>query len=224
MTNFRANRKFRPQAYKENDSLGKNTIIDYLKNNGHKIVDIRENYSFDIKSIKNGNIYYSEVEMKNQWKGDWNTNWKEIRIPYRKYRLINKYKKVEADNVISAETSAITRAVSKLNDESNGELGTATTLTQAKENTQGEKRLINELVELEKATLKMIDLIAKSPNTKSRETLLRVYVHIVNKLQSKDFGQYLKVHSKANVEFSPRVKGRPFDTSMGDFNKYLKQA
>ena len=70
MTNFRANRKFRPQAYKENDSLGKNTIIDYLKNNGHKIVDIRENYSFDIKSIKNGNIYYSEVEMKNQWKED----------------------------------------------------------------------------------------------------------------------------------------------------------
>ena len=133
-------------------------------------------------------------------------------------------KKVEADNVKSAETSAITMAVSKLNDESNGHLGTATTLTQAKENTQGEKRLINELVELEKATIKMIDLIAKSPNTKSRETLLRVYVHIVNKLQSKDFGQYLKVHSKANVEFSPRVKGRPFDTSMGDFNKYLKQA
>ena len=28
--------------------------------------------------------------MKNQWKGDWNTNWKEIRIPYRKHKLINK--------------------------------------------------------------------------------------------------------------------------------------
>jgi hypothetical protein len=43
-------------------------------------------------------MYYSEVEMKNQWIGDWNPKWKEIRIPYRKYRLINKYKKVEADN------------------------------------------------------------------------------------------------------------------------------
>lgn len=100
MTNFRANRKFRPQAYKENDSLGKNTIIDYLKNNGHKIVDIRENYSFDIKSIKNGNIYYSEVEMKNQWKGDWNTNWKEIRIPYRKHKLLKEFKNISEDETV----------------------------------------------------------------------------------------------------------------------------
>ena len=99
MTNFRANRRFRPQAYKENDSLGKDTIINYLKNNGHIIVDIRENYSFDIESIKNDNIYYSEVEMKNQWKGDWNTNWKEIRIPYRKHKLLDKFKNISDDKI-----------------------------------------------------------------------------------------------------------------------------
>ena len=45
-------------------------------------------------------MYYSEVEMKNQWTGDWNPKWKEIRIPYRKYRLINKYKKVEVTILI----------------------------------------------------------------------------------------------------------------------------
>jgi hypothetical protein len=36
--------------------------------------------------------------MKNQWTGDWNPKWEEIRIPYRKYRLINKYKNVESNN------------------------------------------------------------------------------------------------------------------------------
>ena len=100
MTNFRANRKFRPQAYKENDSLGKNTIIDYLKNNGHTILDREENYSFDIKSEKDGNQYFSEVEMKNQWTGDWNPSWTDIRIPYRKHKLINKYTQVHIHTYI----------------------------------------------------------------------------------------------------------------------------
>ena len=74
------NRRFRPSSYRKNDSLAKETIIAYLEDNGHTILDSEETYSFDIKSEKNGNIYYSEVEMKNQWKGDWNTSWKEIRI------------------------------------------------------------------------------------------------------------------------------------------------
>ena len=97
MTNFRANRRFRPEAYNQNDNLGKNTIINYLKNNGHTILDREENYSFDIKSEKDGNQYFSEVEMKNQWRGDWNTSWKEIRIPYRKHKLLDKFKKISND-------------------------------------------------------------------------------------------------------------------------------
>ena len=71
--------------------MAKNIVIKYLKGNGHINFDDKENYSFDIKSEKNGHIYYSEVEMKNQWRGDWNTSWKEIRIPYRKFKLINKF-------------------------------------------------------------------------------------------------------------------------------------
>ena len=35
--------------------------------------------------------------MKNQWKGDWNTNWLDVRVPYRKHRLINKYEQVQND-------------------------------------------------------------------------------------------------------------------------------
>ena len=91
-------RRFQPQSYAENDSKAKTTITNYLESHGHTILDTEEDFSFDIKSEKNGGMYYSEVEMKNQWTGDWNPKWKEIRIPYRKYRLINKYKKVESDN------------------------------------------------------------------------------------------------------------------------------
>tara|TARA_X000001382_G_scaffold54422_1_gene37109 strand:- start:525 stop:1013 length:489 start_codon:yes stop_codon:yes gene_type:complete len=84
-------RRFQPNSYKENDGMAKNIVTKYLKGNGHINFDDKENYSFDIKSEKNGHTYYSEVEMKNQWRGDWNTSWKEIRIPYRKFKLINKF-------------------------------------------------------------------------------------------------------------------------------------
>ena len=89
------NRRFRPSSYRRNDEVAKETISTYLEANGHTILDSKENFSFDIKSEKNGNIYYSEVEMKNQWVGDWNPSWKEIRIPYRKHKLINKFEEVK---------------------------------------------------------------------------------------------------------------------------------
>ena len=90
-------RRFQPQSYEENDSKAKTVITDYLISNGHNILDTQEDFSFDIKSEKNDGMYYTEVEMKNQWTGDWNPKWTEIRIPYRKYRLINKYKEMQGD-------------------------------------------------------------------------------------------------------------------------------
>ena len=91
-------RKFQPQSYEENDSKAKTAITSYLESNGHTILDMKEDYSFDIKSEKNGGMYYSEVEMKNQWTGDWNPKWTEIRIPYRKFKLVNKYKEMQGNN------------------------------------------------------------------------------------------------------------------------------
>ena len=38
--------------------------------------------------------------MKNQWKGDWNTNWKEIRIPYRKHKLLKEFKNISEDETV----------------------------------------------------------------------------------------------------------------------------
>ena len=90
------NRRFRPSSYKRNDNLAKETIISCLENDGHELVTREEDYSFDITSTRNGITYYSEVEMKNQWKGDWNPTWTEIRIPYRKHKLLNKFKSLNA--------------------------------------------------------------------------------------------------------------------------------
>ena len=86
------NRRFRPSSYKRNDNLAKETIISCLENDGHELVTREEDYSFDITSTRNGITYYSEVEMKNQWKGDWNPTWTEI----RKHKLLNKFKSLNA--------------------------------------------------------------------------------------------------------------------------------
>ena len=84
------NRTFRPTSYNRNDSKAKDAITNYLISLGHSIVSTKEDYSFDITSRMDDKTYYSEVEMKNQWTGEWNTTWEEIRIPYRKHKLINK--------------------------------------------------------------------------------------------------------------------------------------
>ena len=56
------NRRFRPSSYNRNDSLAKETIIAYLEADGHTILNSEENYSFDIKSEKNGNIYLIKLQ------------------------------------------------------------------------------------------------------------------------------------------------------------------
>ena len=89
---------FSRQRYEHADRPAKDVIIDYLVSNGHEILDTKEDFSVDIKSKKGYNRYFSEVEIKYGWKGDWNPNWKEIRLPYRKHKLINKVQSLDIDN------------------------------------------------------------------------------------------------------------------------------
>lgn len=86
---------FSRQRYEMADNPAKKKLIGYLIRNGHKILDAKENFSVDIKSEKADNIYFNEVEIKFSWKGDWNKDWKEIRIPYRKHKLINKVRQLD---------------------------------------------------------------------------------------------------------------------------------
>ena len=58
------NRRFIREVYEKNDGKAKDAIMNYLIKNGHEILDSQENFSFDIKSKKEDNIYFSEAEMK----------------------------------------------------------------------------------------------------------------------------------------------------------------
>jgi hypothetical protein len=86
---------FSRQRYDAADTPAKDKIISYLKANGHTILDATEDFSVDIKSQKEDNTYFSEVEIKYAWRGDWNPRWEEIRIPYRKHKLINRVHSLE---------------------------------------------------------------------------------------------------------------------------------
>ena len=77
--------------YEAYDAPAREALVSYLEGKGHTIVSNEENYNVDVVSQKNGITSFNEAEVKTAWKGDWNTNWKEIRLPERKQRLVKKY-------------------------------------------------------------------------------------------------------------------------------------
>ena len=91
------NRKFDKESYKANDQKAKDAMSNYLYQQGYSDIEQREDYFFDISAKKDKN-YFFEVEIKNQWSNIWPSSWKEVRIPERKQRLINKWKKEFKDH------------------------------------------------------------------------------------------------------------------------------
>jgi len=55
---------FSRQRYETSDAPAKDIVIAYLKRNGHKILDSKEDFSVDIKSKKGDKTDFSEVEIK----------------------------------------------------------------------------------------------------------------------------------------------------------------
>jgi len=89
MTDKGARKAFDRSLYIKADTLGKDVISSWLSKQGHNITDTTEKYSCDIVTEKNGIKHNTEVEIKFSWKGDWPDSWDEIRIPYRKNRLLS---------------------------------------------------------------------------------------------------------------------------------------
>ena len=86
------NRRFNRLSYMANDGRAKAVLKKYLISRGHKITDDKENFSWDLSTVSDsGSASFWEVEVKNQWGKVWNDNWKEVRIPQRKQRLIDKF-------------------------------------------------------------------------------------------------------------------------------------
>lgn len=80
--------------YQVADRDAKQATLKYIKDMNYTTIDTSERKDFDIicKAITEIHHLY-EVEIKYSWKGTWPPTWKEIRIPYRKKRLIDKWKK-----------------------------------------------------------------------------------------------------------------------------------
>jgi hypothetical protein len=82
---------FEKHLYDKFDNPAKIALIKLLKEKGHVIPFVKENYYADIVSHKNGTVHYSEAEVKQAWLDEWPETWEEIRIPERKTRLLKKY-------------------------------------------------------------------------------------------------------------------------------------
>ena len=84
-------KSFNRALYEAYDGPARTALVLYLEGKGHTIVNNEENYSVDVVSQYKGNTYFNEAEVKTGWKSDWPTDWKEIRIPERKQRLLDKH-------------------------------------------------------------------------------------------------------------------------------------
>ena len=81
---------FDRKLYDQTDGKAKRKIKKYLRSKNHIVHDSKEDYKCDVKSISSGGIVtFSEVEIKLSWEGEWPTSWKDVRIPYRKKKLLD---------------------------------------------------------------------------------------------------------------------------------------
>ena len=92
------NRPFDRQSYKENDARAKKAMVGYLTANKFNDIVDKEDYYFDVSANKKDRKFFFEVEIKNQWGVQWPDTWKEVRIPERKQRLINRKEKDYPDH------------------------------------------------------------------------------------------------------------------------------
>ena len=144
------------------------------------------------------------------------------------YEIARSYfmpKQVQSDNKGNVENSSLSKALVKINDKTNGTLGTTTALTQITPDATKEvkARLVNELDQSKETILTLIDLIANSDNPKSQATLLEIYQHILGTLQSKNFHKNMPQMKNKNVRFnSIMVKNKPLEINEGtDLIKYV---
>jgi len=86
-------KKFSRKLYDESDQPAKDAVCRYLQGMGWTIAD-KEKYGVDLRAYKDGPDGWPEwqeheAEVKHGWKGDWPSNWDDVRIPERKMRLVD---------------------------------------------------------------------------------------------------------------------------------------
>ena len=80
-------KKFSQELYNEADRKAKDIIRSYLESEGHSLLEDEEKYSCDIEG-KDGQGW--EVEIKYAWGRKWPPSWRDVRIAYRKKKLLER--------------------------------------------------------------------------------------------------------------------------------------
>ena len=93
---------FDKALYDVADTKAKKHMVGWLKEQGYTNIATNETYYFDIICTVDDlpRLLY-EVEIKYSWKGDWPDSWREIRIPERKRRLLDKWKEECPDDILT---------------------------------------------------------------------------------------------------------------------------
>ena len=97
-------KKFDKALYDVADKKAKEVMIKWLeKNTNSTDINMKEDTYFDITCSISPDLprQFYEVEIKYSWKGDWPRSWKDIRIPYRKKRLLDKWKKDNYNDLLT---------------------------------------------------------------------------------------------------------------------------
>ncbi len=83
--------KFDQELYNKADPLSNGVMESWLKRNGYSNVDLKETYEVDITCKKDNVPAFFETEIKYSWVRQWPNEWMEVRIPYRKHKIVDKW-------------------------------------------------------------------------------------------------------------------------------------
>ena len=94
--------KFDRNLYNIYDPLAKRYMRWWLLMNNYTDINIEETYGVDITcKNKDNNDCYFELEVKSSWIDNWPDSWKEIRIPYRKRKIIDKWTREGSNGILT---------------------------------------------------------------------------------------------------------------------------
>ena len=193
---------------------------------------LKQNPSDELQETKNENVFrnslFENFFLKSEKGKDF---WTTFRGDRGLVEFVKQYflpKKIASENVKNAVESETYKQVKKMNDLEKGVFGTTHNLTVVAEAEQGkggnaDQRLKNEVEAMTMTAEKIVDLFAKNKNPITQKALLDLHLYIVDALQGENFEQYFSTKTKAKVEFKPQINKTTFDTSTGDFWKYVSQ-
>ena len=193
---------------------------------------LKQEPSDELQETKNENVFrnslFENFFLKSEKGKDF---WTTFRGDRGLVEFVKQYfmpKRIASENVKNAVESETFKAVQKMNDLEKGVFGTTHNLTVVAKEEQGkggnaDQRLKNEVEQMTMTAEKIVDLFAKNKNPITQKALLDLHLYIVDALQGENFEEYFNTKTKAKVEFKPQVNKTTFDTSTGDFFKYISQ-